>query len=339
MIDLRHELMSPFDRLRGTLLALHHNLEKQTQLPTELEPVRERVTASLEHLDEIFNGDDPDNVYWFQRRGRGLFLHQTPIRVAPILRRHLFERTDTTILTSATLTTNQNFEYLKERLGIPDPAEVILGGEFNYASQAVLYVPRFLPEPRSTEYFLPALRLIRCLLDITRGHTFLLFTSIRQMEKVYSALLQKCPYPLLRQGEMPRNRLLERFRNTPGAVLCATSSFWQGVDVQGDALRAVIIDKLPFAVPTEPIVAARMHHLRLEGENPFLKYTLPSAVITLKQGLGRLIRSRRDRGLLAILDSRLWTKRYGEFFWSSLPKCPVTDNMEQLRDFYSKDVS
>ena len=159
------------------------------------------------------------------------------------------------------------------------------------------------------------------------------------MNRVYEALAQEIPFPLLRQGDFPKNRLLEVFRETPHAVLCATSSFWQGVDVQGDALRAVVIDKLPFLVPTEPLVAARISWLEREGENAFLRYSVPEAIITLKQGLGRLIRSRQDRGILAVLDSRLRTRSYGQLFLKSLPNCPVTDKIEELRHFYHQDAS
>ena len=167
----------------------------------------------------------------------------------------------------------------------------------------------------------------------------MLFTSFAQMNRVHETLCQEIPFPLLRQGDLPKNRLLEVFRETSHAVLCATSSFWQGVDVQGDALRAVIIDKLPFLVPTEPLVAARINWLDKAGENSFLQYSVPEAIIALKQGLGRLIRSRQDHGILAILDSRLHTRSYGQLFLQSLPNCPVTDNIEELRHFYHRNAS
>ena len=175
---------------------------------------------------------------------------------------------------------------------------------------------------------------IEQILDITEGYAFLLFTSFAQMDRVYGELLGKVSYPLFRQGEMPKNRLLRAFKETPHAVLCATSSFWQGVDVQGDALRAVIIDKLPFLVPTEPLVAARINRLEQQGRNSFLEYSVPEAIITLKQGLGRLIRSRRDRGILGVFDTRLRTRSYGRLFLRSLPDCPVTDDINDLRRFF-----
>jgi ATP-dependent DNA helicase DinG len=202
----------------------------------------------------------------------------------------------------------------------------------------MLYLPN-LPAPNSSRYFEEAVGEIRELLALTEGRAFLLFTSFRQMNRVHEVLQGDLPFPLLKQGEMPKNRLLELFKSTPNSVLCATSSFWQGVDVRGDALRAVIIDKLPFHVPTEPLVAARIHRLTEQGENPFMSYTVPDAIITLKQGLGRLIRSREDWGILAVLDSRLRTKRYGNMFLRSLPNCPLTDNMDSLRNFFSQHAS
>ena len=211
--------------------------------------------------------------------------------------------------------------------------------EFDYAEQAVLYIPGHIPEPRSPDYLSHALREIREIVAMTDGNAFLLFTSFAQMNRVYETLCREIPFPLLRQGDLPKNRLLEVFRETPHAVLCATSSFWQGVDVQGDALRAVIIDKLPFLVPTEPLVAARINWLEKEGENSFLRYSVPEAIITLKQGLGRLIRSRQDRGILAVLDSRIRTRSYGRLFLQSLPNCPVTDTIEELRHFYHRNAS
>ena len=177
------------------------------------------------------------------------------------------------------------------------------------------------------------------ILDVSQGHAFLLFTSIAQMERFYEALTERSPFPLFRQGQMPKNQLLKVFKETPQAVLCASSIFWQGVDVQGDALRVVIIDKLPFLVPSEPLVAARINRLEEQGRNSFVDYSLPEAIISLKQGLGRLIRSRQDRGILAIFDSRLRTRSYGKVFLRSLPECPVTDSLDDLRNFFGSSES
>ena len=335
--DLPEELLESFDRFQRVQKALYHHLQRQTELPDEAEALSRRLERFIGILDEIFHLDTPQNVCWFERRGRGVFLHLTPIDMAPILQEKLFDRTETAILTSATLTTDRHFDYLKERLGIPEPREVILSGEFNFSRQAILYIPRSLPQPRSPSYFLRAVSEMERILEITDGHAFLLFTSFHQMNSVYRALLERVPYPLFRQGDVPKNQLLETFKQTPRAVLCATSSFWQGVDVQGDALRAVVIDKLPFLVPSEPVVAARIHRLESQGENSFLKYSVPEAIITLRQGLGRLIRSRQDRGILAIFDSRLRTRSYGQLFLKSLPNCPLSDSIEEVREFFREN--
>ena len=338
-VDLRAEVLDSFQRLQQSLSGLYHNIQNQTQLPAEADPLIRSLEQMRVTLEAIFDLENSENVYWFENRARGVFLHVNPIEVAPILQQKLFSRADTTIFTSATLTTHNNFEYFRERLGIPEPKEVIAANEFNYIEQTMLYIPGSFPEPRSAHYLRRALHETQEILAITRGHAFLLFTSFAQMDRVYAALREETPFPLFRQGELPKNQLLEAFKETPHAVLCATSSFWQGVDVQGDALRAVIIDKLPFPVPTEPLVAARINWLEKDGTNSFLRYSVPKAIITLKQGLGRLIRSRRDRGVLAILDSRLRTRSYGKLFLESLPKCTITDNMDTLRDFFDQNAS
>jgi ATP-dependent DNA helicase DinG len=338
-VDLRAEVLDSYQRLQQSLEGLYHSMEQRTDRPAEADPLIRRLEQMRMTLEAIFDLENSENVYWFENRARGVFLHVNPIEVAPLLQQSLFSRADTTIFTSATLTTNNNFEYFTERLGIPEPKEVITTSEFNYLEQTMLYIPGAFPEPRSDHYLPRALQEIQEILSMTRGHAFLLFTSFSQMDRVYEALRGEIPFPLFRQGELPKNQLLELFRDTPHAVLCATSSFWQGVDVQGDALRAVIIDKLPFLVPTEPLVAARINWLEKEGANSFLRYSVPKAIITLKQGLGRLIRSRQDRGVLAVLDSRLRTRSYGQLFIESLPKCAITDNIEAVRDFCRQNAS
>ena len=333
-IDLRLENAASFERLKAALQIFYHQVQRMTNRPAEAESLLRRLNQLGKDLEEVMSGDSEDHVYWYERRGRGLVLHISPIDVAPILKEVVFDTTATVVLTSATLTTGGSFEYIRGRLGVPKARELSVAGEFDFANQAILYVPRSFPEPKSTEYFLRALREIREILKITEGHAFLLFTSFQQMNRFYRSLEERLEFPLLRQGDMPKSRLLETFRATPHAVLCATASFWQGVDVQGDALRAVIIDKLPFQVPSEPIVAARLNHLEREGRNSFLEYSVPEAIITLRQGLGRLIRSRQDRGILAVFDSRLRSRSYGKLFLESLPNCPVTDNIVALRNFY-----
>ncbi|HLV02377.1 MAG TPA: helicase C-terminal domain-containing protein, partial [Acidobacteriota bacterium] len=338
-IDLREDGLPLYQKLHSALSTLSHQLARVSPRPAEIDALQRRLDSIVNALEDLFQMEDPEHVYWYERRGRGVFLHRTPIEVAPLLRDCLFQSTDTVVLISATLTASGSFDYVCSRLGVDGADELVLPGEFDYSRQAVLYVPSRMPEPRSPEFFLRALQQIRSILKITDGYAFLLFTSFQQMEKVYQALERSGDYPLFKQGDMPRNLLLGEFRETPRAVLCATSSFWQGVDVQGDALRAVVIDKLPFRVPTEPVVAARLHRIDRKGGDSFLEYSVPEAVIALRQGLGRLIRSRQDRGILAVLDGRLRTRRYGRLFLESLPNCRLTDNIMELKNFYSKNVS
>ena len=334
-IDLREGASSAYQRLKASLQKLYYALQRQGHRPPEADALIRRLEQLITCLEEVFDHHDPNSVYWLERRGRGVFLNLRPIDVSAILQETLFARTDTTILTSATLTTNANFEYLKERLGVPEPTELMVPSEFDYSQQAILYLPRGFPEPRAPHYLDRLLEEVCQILSLTEGHAFLLFTSFQQMNRVYEALSETTSYPLLLQGDRPKSQLLQAFKETPHAVLLATASFWQGVDVQGDALRAVLIDKLPFQVPTEPVVAARIERLEKQGVNSFLRYSVPEAIITLRQGLGRLIRSRQDRGVLAIFDSRLRTRSYGPLFLQSLPNCPVTDNMNLIKQFLS----
>ncbi len=338
-IDLRDRLQPYCRDFRQAVEDLYHGLMAQERLPDEAESLIRRLEQLLFVIETIFEIDDYAKVYWFERRGRGVFFRVTPIQVAQTLREHLFEKVDCAVLTSATLAVDQEFTFVRERLGVPDPGELVVPSEFDFQRQAMLYVPSRFPEPRSDSYVERALGEIEGILRITQGSAFLLFTSLQQMNRFHERLLERIEYPLLRQGDRPKTRLLELFKSTSGAVLCATASFWQGVDVRGDALRAVIIDKLPFQVPTEPVVAARLHHLRQEGLDPFASYTVPEAIISLKQGIGRLIRSRRDRGILAIFDSRIRTRSYGRAFLQSLPNCPLTDKIEDLKNFYRQSPS
>jgi ATP-dependent DNA helicase DinG len=286
--------------------------------------------------------EDRNTVFWIERRGgRGLhrekknvFLQATPINVAPILKSCLFDQLECAVLTSATLAVAGSFAYIRERLGLEHAREVVLPSHYDYENQAVLYVPPDLPDPRTPQFTVKAADRIRQLLEITRGRAFCLFTSYAQMNEIHQRLLGELEFPLLLQGDAPKNVLLEEFRVTPNAVLFATSSFWQGVDVQGEQLSCVIIDRLPFAVPSDPVVAARVRAVDQGGGNAFFQYQVPSAVITLKQGFGRLIRSLHDRGLLCLLDNRILKKQYGRVFLDSLPKYRKTTNVRDVMDFF-----
>jgi ATP-dependent DNA helicase DinG len=246
----------------------------------------------------------------------------------------LLDRFRTTVLTSATLAVDGAFDYVKERLGIRTCEEIRVPSEFDYARQAILYLPRRMPLPRSPAFAPAVARETIGLLTRTRGRAFVLFTSYAVMREVQRFVEAALPYPILVQGTAPRSTLLDAFRRTPHAVLLATSSFWQGVDVVGDALSCVIIDKLPFASPGDPVTAARIEAINTERGDAFASYQVPLAILALQQGLGRLIRHRTDRGVLAVLDPRLRTTGYGRRFLQSLPPAPVIHDLDAVERFF-----
>jgi ATP-dependent DNA helicase DinG len=246
----------------------------------------------------------------------------------------LMDKVQNVILTSATLTVNGEFAYAQSRLGLPEARTLAIDSPYDYPKQVLFYVPRQLPDPRQPSFLREATDEIERILEASSGRAFVLFTSYQQMRQAHESLRERLPFPVLLQGSAPRNILLNRFRETPNAVLFATSSFWQGVDVQGEQLSCVIIDRLPFAVPSDPVVAARMDALRSHGGNPFFDYQVPEAALALKQGFGRLIRSQSDRGVLVLLDNRITKLKYGEVFLNSLPPYRFTTDIEDVRDFF-----
>jgi ATP-dependent DNA helicase DinG len=298
-----------------------------------IQSVARRAGEVKSDLGIIMESGSDEDVYWFETRGKGTFIWASPILVAPVLSERLFSHVDTVVLTSATLSTGGDFRFIRSRLGLEQSGEMILGSHFDFSRQTILYVPRSIPEPREEGWLRQACLELEHLLESSRGRAFVLFTSYSQMNQVAGALQGRLPYPFFVQGEMSKSGLIEAFRETPNAVLFATSSFWQGVDVQGEQLSCVVIDKLPFSVPSDPVVAARIRHLTQTGASPFYDYQIPEAVILLKQGMGRLIRSREDRGILALLDKRILTKSYGRVFLESLPPAPLTHDRDQVRRF------
>jgi ATP-dependent DNA helicase DinG len=228
---------------------------------------------------------------------------------------------------------DETFDYLRARLGISEAETLIVPSPFDFERQAVLYVPRDMPDPSSPLFAAHVAEAVRALLDRTRGRAFVLFTSYANMNAVAERLAGAIDYPIFVQGEAPKAALVEMFRETEGAVLLATASFWQGVDVVGEQLSCVVVDKLPFASPSDPVVAARIDALKGEGQNAFAAYQVPEAILTLKQGLGRLIRSKTDRGVLAVLDSRLVQRPYGRRFVASLPPTRLVHDLSEVEPF------
>jgi ATP-dependent DNA helicase DinG len=361
-----------FLALNQALTRLAGELEGLPQKPEEVFNFVRRAQEIQVQLGFALEAEDRNTVFWIERRGgrgransprshpstslgagsgpekdkatpqglrnegsrQNVFLQATPIDVGPILRECLWSKLECAVLASATLAVGGGFEYIRQRLGLEHARESVVPSHFDYENQALLYVPPDLPDPRAPQFGTAAAERIRRLLEITRGRAFVLFTSYAQMNDIYQRLLGVIEFPMLRQGDAPKSALLEEFRLTPNAVLFATSSFWQGVDVQGEQLSCVIIDRLPFAVPSDPVVAARVNAINADGGNAFFQYQVPAAVITLKQGFGRLIRSLHDRGLLALLDNRILKKQYGRVFVESLPNYKRTTEMRVVEEFF-----
>ncbi len=297
--------------------------------------IARRAGEIRDDLQFLLTASSADFVYFVETRGRGVFLRAAPIDVSQIVQEHIFERMRATVLTSATLAVAGSFSYVRGRLGIAQAQELRVPSEFDFARQSLLYLPRRMPQPKSVEFADAVATQVQAILERTAGRAFVLFTSYAMMHAVHESIMGAVPYPMFVQGTAPRSALLNQFRGTPNAVLLATSAFWQGVDVAGEQLSCVVIDKLPFASPGDPITAARIEAIAGSGGDPFNDYQVPLAILSLLQGLGRLIRHRTDRGVLAVLDPRLRTMGYGRRFLESFPPSPMTHDLGEITRFFA----
>ncbi len=335
--DDRHTALGEaYMALDNALGRLETELDVYSEKIPEAESVVRRIRQTRFDLKFIAKQADRNYVYWLERRGRGIFLQATPVDVSSLLLEKLFDKVETCILTSATLSANSSFNFIRGRLGLTPGATntLVAPSSFDYEQQAMIYLPKGMPDPRAPEFIQVAASEIGRILRVTNGRAFVLCTSNSSMTALFELVSSRVDFPCLLQGTMSKTGILDRFRETPNAVLFATTSFWQGVDVRGEQLSCVIIDKLPFAVPSDPIVAARSKFIDENGGRSFFEYSVPQAVISLKQGIGRLIRSQTDRGVIAILDPRLRTKPYGRDFLNSLPRMRITGDLDEISTLF-----
>lgn len=316
--------------LLSSLAALEEKISSVNELSETGRALAHRFNSLHEDLSRIVAADDEDYIFWGEGRGKGVFLYASSIDVAPLLKENLY-RERAVIFTSATIASAGDFSYFRSRVGMDEEAEALeLPSPFDFKKQVTIFLPK-LPGPDDPRFLDALAKQSMELIELVKGRTLFLFTSFRNMYEIRRRMEGAIKYPVLMQGEAPKHKLLENFTRKVDSVLLATSSFWQGVDVRGEALSCVIIDRLPFASPADPIMAARIERIRKNGGNPFTEYQVPDAVLALKQGLGRLIRHRNDRGIMMIADRRITVKNYGKKFLSSLPPAPVVDSINRIK--------
>jgi len=293
---------------------------------------------AVQHADTlkqfVDNEANFEHVHWYETFRSGFSLNMTPMTVARPFQRAMEAMTSSWVFTSATLAVGGDFSHFKGQLGLEEVNELQVDSPFDYRHNALLYLPENVPEPQHRDYTRRIIEEVLPVLEASGGRAFLLFTSHRALQEAASLLEGKVNYPILKQGQMPKRELIEAFQSVGNAVLLGTSSFWEGVDVRGEALSLVVIDKLPFGSPGDPVMSARIDHMKQGGGNPFFEYQLPQAAIALKQGVGRLIRDVTDSGVLVLCDPRIRSREYGEVFITSLPPMPITRDLEEVEDFY-----
>lgn len=336
------------DLWTGALLARYHELDDAlgaleavaaTQgIGEPLRAIAHRVEGLRTSLSKIVEPEQA-RISWCERRARSVGLAASPVHVGPLLREQLFEQGYAVVLTSASLSTDGDFQFIRSRLGLDELSsapvdELIVESALDHRHRALLYTPTDLPEVTEAAFLPRAVERIEELLRLTGGGAFVLCTSVRNMHAVAKALDEQLGWPVMRQGQAPKSALLDRFRAQSDGVLVATMSFWEGVDVPGEALRLVVMDRIPFAVPTDPLIQARCRALEQAGKAPFKAYSLPQAAITLKQGFGRLLRTRDDFGVVALLDGRIRRRGYGKELLSSLPAVAMTEELAAVERFW-----
>ena len=331
------------DALSDKLAQLNSLLEKQAERSEGLENCWQRGQELARKIKQWQDKDQTDFVRWLEIFHHSVQLNTTPLSIAEIFSKQMDDHSRAWIFTSATLAVKQDFSHYQAEMGLPQARAMCWDSPFDYSQQALLYVPQNMPEPNSPGYTEAVVQAVLPLIEASKGRAFLLFTSLRAMQRAHEILQaefeqKNLGYPLMLQGEGSRNELLSRFREHGNAVLLGSQSFWEGVDVRGEALSLVVIDKLPFAPPDDPVLAARIARINEQGRNAFMEYQLPRAIINLKQGAGRLIRDETDRGVLMICDPRLISKPYGKRIWQSLPPMKRTRVEAEAVDFFSTAV-
>ncbi len=335
LVETDREVETELDGLRDALGQLTALLDQQSERSRGLASVGERAAEQLARLAHLTDSGGRGAVHWYELSTHGFSLHATPLDLAPPLRELREQSHAAWIFTSATLSVAGRFTHFSRQLGLDDPVELLLDSPFDYARQALAYLPQRLPDPSAPDYVERVIDAVVPVLEASRGRAFLLFTSHRALRRAAELLPARIPFPLFVQGTAPRHRLLTEFRASGNGVLLGAASFWEGVDVAGEALSVVVIDKLPFAAPDDPVLVARLEALRDAGANPFTEWQIPNAVIALKQGAGRLIRDVHDRGVLMLCDPRLVSRGYGKLFLASLPPMPRTREQVDVVQFFA----